>query len=402
MNLPKKGKSLLLLFLLCPNIASWARQASPLTLEEALILAEKQNLGIQAAKKRLAAAEALTGTAWNLGKTEVYRAQDENDIAENGVFNRVWGVRQRFEMPTVYSTSKNLLQAGQSQEEARLQLDMRALKKEVSLAFVNAQYWMELEGNYKYLDSLYSAFAVAASRRLETGESSLLEKLTAESKQKEIRLRSSEAKSEKSNAMIRLASLLGAEGEIQISANPVVLNSDLPQDLHPGLSWYEATKMQAKYQTQVEQQYLLPDVNVNLFRGTNLAAGSKIYPGFEVGVGIPLFFGAQAAKIKSGKLVQEQIGLEADNFQVRLENQLAVLQNKLAQQNQVIRYFEQEGMQLANQLEAQATRSFSEGEIDFLTYVHLIEDSRSIHLQSLEAKRDYLLTQLELIYFTIS
>jgi len=94
--------------------------------------------------------------------------------------------------------------------------------------------------------------------------------------------------------------------------------------------------------------------------------------------------------------------LEADNFQVRLENQLAVLQNKLAQQNQVIRYFEQEGMQLANQLEAQATRSFSEGEIDFLTYVHLIEDSRSIHLQSLEAKRDYLLTQLELIYFTTS
>jgi heavy metal efflux system protein len=267
---------------------------------------------------------------------------------------------------------------------------------------VSAQFWMELESNYKYLDSLYSAFAMAASRRLETGETSLLEKLTAESKQKEIGLRSSEAKSEKSNALMRLASLLGVEREIQISATPVELNSAMPQDLHPGLSWYEATKLQAKYQTQVEQQYLLPDVNVNLFRGTNLAAGSKIYPGFEVGVGIPLFFGAQAAKIKAGKLVQEQVGLEAANFQVRLDNQVAVLQNKLAQQSQVIRYFEQEGMHLANQLMEQAIRSFSEGEIDFLTYVQLLEDSRSIQVKYLEAKRDYLIHQLELIYLNPS
>jgi cobalt-zinc-cadmium resistance protein CzcA len=374
-----KGAALLILFLILPLASTWAQTSAGLTLEEALVLAEKQNLGIQAAQKRLAAAEALTGSAWNLEKTQVYHAQDQNDIAENGVFNRVWGVRQRFEMPTVYSTSKNLLQSGQSQEEARLQLDIQALKKEVSLAFVTAQYWMELEKNYGYLDSLYAAFSVAAKRRLETGEASLLEKLTAESKQKEIGLRSSEAKSEKSNALMRFSSLLGMEEEIQISSTPVVLNSGIPQDLHPGISWYEASKMQARYQTQVEQQYLLPDVNMNLFRGTNLAAGSKIYPGFEVGVGIPLFFGS-----------------------MRLDNQVAVLQKKLAQQSQVINYFEQEGMRLANQLQAQATRSFSEGEIDFLQYVQLIENSRSLRIQYLEAKRDYLINQLELIYLNPS
>ena len=397
-----KGAALLILFLILPLASTWAQTSAGLTLEEALVLAEKQNLGIQAAQKRLAAAEALTGSAWNLEKTQVYHAQDQNDIAENGVFNRVWGVRQRFEMPTVYSTSKNLLQSGQSQEEARLQLDIQALKKEVSLAFVTAQYWMELEKNYGYLDNLYAAFSVAAKRRLETGEASLLEKLTAESKQKEIGLRSSEAKSEKSNALMRLSSLLGMEEEIQISSTPVVLNSGIPQDLHPGISWYEASKMQARYQTQVEQQYLLPDVNMNLFRGTNLAAGSKIYPGFEVGVGIPLFFGSQAAKIRAGKLVQQQVNLEADNFQMRLDNQVAVLQMKLAQQSQVINYFEQEGMRLANQLQAQATRSFSEGEIDFLQYVQLIENSRSLRIQYLEAKRDYLINQLELIYLNPS
>ena len=396
-QLPKKVV-LILLFLLSPLAFSWAQEAKELTLEEALVLAEKQNLGIQAAQKRLAVAEALTGSAWNLEKTQVYHAQDQNDIAENGVFNRVWGVRQRFELPTVYRTSKNLLQSGQSQEEARLQLESRDLKKEVSLAFVTAQYWMELESNYAYLDSLYSAFSRAALRRIETGEASLLEKLTAESKQREIELRRSEAESEKLNALMRLASLLGLEEAVQISTNPVVLNSALVQEMHPGLSLYEASKMQAEYQTQMEKQYLLPDASVNLFRGTNLAAGSKIYPGFELGVGIPLFFGSQAAKIKAGKLFQQQLDLEADNFQLRLDNQVTVLKNKLEQQSRVINYYEEEGMRLANQLQAQAIRSFSEGEIDFLLFVQMIENSYSLRIQYVEAKRNYLVNQLELIY----
>ena len=85
-----------------------------------------------------------------------------------------------------------------------------------------------------------------------------------------------------------------------------------------------------------------------------------------------------------------------------MESQTFALQSTLDQQQAVIRYYESEGMQLANQLREQAIRSFAEGEIDFIQYVQLIENSQSLELQYLQAKRDYLLNQLELIYFTIS
>ena len=152
------------------------------------------------------------------------------------------------------------------------------------------------------------------------GDATLLEKLTAESKQKEIGLRKSEAQTEKKNALIQLASLIKweGEGELTISSKPVVLAHENSQEGHPGISWYEAGKQQALFQTRVEQQAFLPDVKLNLFQGTNLAAGSKIYPGFEVGLGIPLFFGAQSAKVKSSKSVQQQLELESVNFQSRL------------------------------------------------------------------------------------
>jgi cobalt-zinc-cadmium resistance protein CzcA len=404
-SLPKKG-ALVLLFVLAPLAFSWAQDTKELTLEEALTRAEKQNPLLQASQKRLESVQAMTGTAWNLGRTEVYHAQDQNDIAENGVFNRVWGIRQGLEFPSVYATQKNYLKAGQRQEEARLELDVRALKKEVSSVYVQAQYWMELEKRFDYLDSLYVSFARAASRRLETGDATLLEKLTAESKQKEIELRKSEAQSEKKKALIQLASLIQweseGEGELTISSKPVILADVNSQEGHPGISWYEAGKQQALFQTRVEQQAFLPDVKVNLFRGTNLAAGSKIYPGFEVGLGIPLFFGAQSAKVKSSKSVQQQLELEAVNFQSRLESQSRALQSTLAQQLSVIQYYDTEGKQLGDQLREQAIRSFAEGEIDFIQYVQLIENSQSLDLQYLQAKRDYLLNQLELIYFTIS
>jgi cobalt-zinc-cadmium resistance protein CzcA len=403
--LPNKG-ALVLLFLLAPLAFSWAQDTKELTLEEALTRAEKQNPLLQASQKRLESVQALTGTAWNLGRTEVYRAQDQNDIAENGVFNRVWGIRQGLEFPSVYATQKNYLKAGQRQEEARLELDVRALKKEVSRTFIQAQYWMELEKRFDYLDSLYVSFARAASRRLETGDATLLEKLTAESKQKEIELRKSEAQSEKKKALIQLASLIQweaeGEGELTISSKPVVLADVNSQEGHPGISWYEAGKQQALFQTRVEQQAFLPDVKVNLFRGTNLAAGSKIYPGFEVGLGIPLFFGAQSAKVKSSKSLQQQWDWEAVNFQSRLESQSRALQSTLAQQLSVIQYYETGGKLLGDQLREQAIRSFAEGEIDFLHYVELIENSQSLEIQYLQAKRDYLLNQLELIYLTIS
>ena len=399
--LPKKVV-LVLLFLLSPLAFSWAQEAKEMTLEEALSIAEKQNPLLQASQKRLESVQALTGTAWNLGRTEVYHAQDQNNIAENGVFNRVWGIRQGLEFPSIYATQKNFLKAGQRQEEARLEMDVRALKKQVSAVFVQAQYWMELEKRLDYLDSLYVSFARSAARRLETGDATLLEKLTAESKQKEIGLRKSEAQTEKKNALIQVASLIQWEGELTISSKPVSLAHVNSQEGHPGISWYEAGKQQALFRTRVEQQAFLPDVKLNLFQGTNLAAGSKIYPGFEVGLGIPLFFGAQSAKVKSSKSVQQQLELEAVNFQSRLESQSRALQATLAQQLAVIQYFETEGKQLASQLREQAIRSFAEGEIDFIQYVQLIENSQSLELQFLQAKRDYLLNQLELIYFTIS
>lgn len=403
-NTPRKSSikfskaGMLLLPMVLGSLATFGQTASELTLTEALELAEKQNVGIQAAKKRMEAADAQIGTAWSLGKSELYYKEDQNDIAENGVYNRVWGVRQSLDFPTVYGAQKSFLRAGFEQETANFSLQLRSLKKEVSAAFVTAQYWQSLERNYQYLDSLYGAFAYAAERRQATGESNLLEKLTAQSKKREITLKLIEAEGNKKIAVDQLKQLINLEGEISLSLEEVELAAPTALENHPGKNWYEAAKLQSFYQTQIQKQTLLPNINLDLFRGTNPGAEAKIYPGFEIGVGIPLFFGSQAAKIRASKIAQDQISWESVDFQNRLETRFSNFQRRKAQLQQALEYYEKEGNLLAQQLQQQAMVSFKEGEIDFLQYVQLIENSRQITVQYLQSKLDFQLNELELLY----
>lgn len=397
-TIPKTALTLLVLFIGMSFPAFSQSEVQKLSLDQALVIAQEQNLGILAAQKSLQSATARTQSAWNIDKTQVYYGFDKNDIAENGIYNRVVGVRQSFAFPSVYSAQKNVLQALEMQESARLQLSSRMLKKDVSQAFVTALYWQELEQNYIFLDSLYGEFTRAATRRLETGESNLLEKLTAQSKQREISLKKSESLRNIETSKNLLRQLLNIDGDFDLVGDDLNLSNQGDLENHPALLLYQSAYLQAESQTKVDRRMLLPDMNVDIFRGTNPEPGAIVYPGFQAGVGIPLFFGSQSAKVKAGKFQQEQILYESEAFKQKLETNYSKIQASIAQNQLVIQYYESEGLTLSTQLREQAIRSFKEGEIDFFQYVQLIENSRSITLQYLQAKLDYQLNQLELIY----
>jgi cobalt-zinc-cadmium resistance protein CzcA len=225
-----------------------------------------------------------------------------------------------------------------------------------------------------------------------------LEKLTADSKQKEISLKEADAIRNLEELKDKLRQLLNIEGELELSEEEIYLEEKADPAAHPGLLLYESEYLEVENQTKVERRTMLPDVSVDVFRGTNPGADAKVYPGFQAGIGIPLFFGSQTAKVKAGKLEQEQIMLESEAFKQQLQTTYSKTESSLTQNKQVVDYFESEGLALSVQLRDQAIRSFEEGDIDFLQYVHLIENSRNITLQYLQAKLDYQLNQLELIY----
>ncbi|WP_425637648.1 CusA/CzcA family heavy metal efflux RND transporter [Algoriphagus yeomjeoni] len=375
-------------------------QQTPLTLEQAVEIGMERNLNLQAESKSLEMANAKIGQGWNLDKTNVYYSEDRNDIAENGIFNRKWGISQTLAFPTLYGAQKNALEAGAEMQLSQLELQKRKLKGEISKGFIEVKYWQDLIENYNYLDSLYAEFSRAATRKFETGESNYLEKLTADGKRQEIGLKKSEANENYLMALDHLKLLLNWEGDLQLAEEEITLDTSLMQDwsTHPGVEYYESAVSQSGYQIQSEKRKLLPEITMDVFRGTNPGANAKVYPGFHAGLSIPLFYGAQKANVQSSEFQQQKIQLEAEHYRNQLENRAQQLQRQLDQNIRVITYYEEEGKTLSLQILEQAQRSYQEGEIDFLQYVQLMENSRTITLNYLQSKFAYQQTILEINY----
>lgn len=373
---------------------------SPMTLDMAMERALQQNVSLQAVRKSLEVAEARSKSAWTVDKTEVYIGEDRNDIAENGDYNRRIGLRQRFEFPSVYAAQKGALEAQASARSAEIDIREMELKKEVSQNFVQAVYWESLVEIYSHLDSLYGEFARASRRKFETGDTNLLEKLTGEAKQKEIALKRTEASRNWDIALNQLRLLLNWSGPLALQPSEVSL-SQVNSGLHPSLAWYQANQDLAENQVKLEKRYLLPEIVLDYSRGTNPSPNASVYPAFQAGIGIPLFFGSQNAKIKAGRILQEQIGLESQAFSQKLETRKGNIQKSLAQNRQVIEFYESEGKILSQQIMDNASKSYREGEIDFLQYVQLLENSNSLRLQYLQSKLAYELNLIEINYLTL-
>ena len=401
---PKANKGLALLLFLAGLTGFQELNAQevsdPITLEMALERAMQENISIQAARKSLEVAEARSKSSWTVDKTEVYYGFDQNDIAENGDYNRRIGLRQRFDFPSLYGAQKGVLEALSSAKLAEVEIREMELKKEVSQVFVQAVYWQKLEEIYSRLDSLYGKFARASRRKFETGDTNLLEKLTGESKQKEISLKRAEAIQNREIAMNQLRQLLNWSGPLTLLPSELDLEQ-ADEGLHPNLAWYQANQDLAESQVKLEKRTLLPDIVLDYSRGTNPSPNATVYPAFQAGIGIPLFFGSQSAKVKAGKIHQEQIGLESRAFSQKLDTRRESLEKSLAQNLQVIEFYENEGKVLSEQILDTASRSYQEGEIDFLQYVQLLENSSSLTLQYLESKLAYELNLLEIHYLTL-
>jgi len=396
----KPGKtSLLLLFLIgIPFLGN--SQEKPLTIEHAIQISLKNNKGLKASAARVQQNEQLIGTAFNLDKTQVYYQYDESNLAENRQPLNVWGVSQNIQFPTIYGAQRKVQKGKAALSQQQFALDRRLIAKEVSKAYYNVLYWQNTIKNYAYLDSLYCQFTYASNRRYEVGETNYLEKLTAESKQKEIEILLKQGLENVHKSHLELKQWM------QTDSAYVIPNQEFPKlqlqspDLenHPGIGYYQNLQDLSEASLSLERQKLLPDLQVSLFQGTNNFENAKTYQGFQVGMAFPLWFGNHKAKINAAKTETQIVQDEFDNYKSTLKIHYQSLLSDLLKYEEGITYYENQGKTLAKELFSNAEKAFTNGEINFLQYVQLLENAKNIERNYLENLLQYNNTVLEANY----
>lgn len=393
--------ALVLMFLLVLPFAGHSQEQS-LSAEQVVEMAMENSNFLKASANKVNQSEQLVGSAFNLDKTQVYYGYDENNIAENGLPIRVLGISQNFQFPTIYGAQRKVKKQKVALTTQQYKLNERILTKEVYKAYYRAVYANNLVRQYMYLDSLYAQFAKAARKRYEVGETNLLEKLTAETKQKEVSIALAQAKEEVNKASAVLNQWVQSDSLIVVSENELSRLSLLELNIadHPGMLYYESVENLAKTSLSLERQKLFPDLQVSVFQGTNNGANARNYNGFQIGVAVPLWFGANKSKINAAKTETMIVANEFENYKIQLQSNYNTLLSDLKKYQETVDYYENTGKTLSKELTTTASKAFHNGEIDFLQYVQLMENAKNIEINYLQNLNQYNQTVLELNYLT--
>ena len=377
-------------------------QKKPLTKEELLPIALKNNAGLKASDLKVQEAEALIASAFNFNKTQIYYNYDENNLTLTDEPLRIFGIQQDFLFPTVYFSEKKLKKANYDIEASTYGIQKKELTRKITSSYYQYLYTKKKEDLLRHLDSLYQNFARIAQRRFELGETNYLEKITATSKQKQIGIQLEKAIRETTVAYGDLTKRVQADSAIAVTIIPI---NKIPLN-EPNLEnsiesqYYQNRIAFSQAERKYENQRLLPDITLEYFQGSTPNLDGSLN-GYQLGLKIPLFFSGQSSKIKASKIAAEIAEQQSKEYNILLKARYQELMAQYDAHKKALEYYEQEGTLLSDEILKTANLSFKSGEIDFFQYIQSIENAYELKLDYLNSLNQYNQTVTQINYLTL-
>ncbi|MCL2596833.1 MAG: CusA/CzcA family heavy metal efflux RND transporter [Paludibacter sp.] len=369
-------------------------------LENIINTALKNNKGIESAQLQSQQAKANINSAFSFDKTSVYYGYDQNNIAIDNLPLKVWGISQNFSFPTVYASQYKINKSEWKIAQNSYEIARNKLAMNVSLVYEKIVWIQQREKLYSHLDSMYSEFSRAGSRKFELGETNYLEKITAEAKSKMVHTSLTKIAQEKKGAYQQLMSLLQTQDAVIVTNdNMEIIN--IPAD---NKVWnlyqnnIENTSALYRSRLNLERNNWFPDINLEYFRGSNALMNGSMY-GFQVGLSFPIFFSGNIAKNRAAKFDYMQWEAQRKNREALMNSFVDQKKSELEQKYESIRYYNESGKMLSDEIIKTAEMSYRNGEIDFFQYIQSLENAVNIQLDYLDNLLQYNQAYLELHYF---
>lgn len=366
-----------------------------ISLGAAIDTALKNNLTVKNEKLKAAWQQQLIQTATSIPKANL---STEAGQINSGYTDTKFGITQSFSFPTVYTKQKNLLTEEWKSSLLNIAVREAELKRSVTQVFYSILLLQEKRKLLVRADSNYAEFLRKATLRLEKGEANILEKTTAETQRGNIYLQLKALQEEMELLHIQLRLLLNTTE--QPEPESVSLKVPVPAGMdsgklsgHPLLTILQQQKIAATANTELEKARLLPDLNIGYsnasIRGVgadNIVYGSGTrFSSALIGIGIPIFAGSQKAKISSSRAYER---IAETNYQLQLqtlESQYRTAVTQYLAGVQSVAYFEKTALPNASLITQTANKQFLNGEINYLDWVMLSNQSIVIENSYLDA-----------------
>jgi len=388
------------LFLLFLQVNHVNGQSQELTLNKAIDIALQNNLEYQSYKLKLEQNKVLKSSAFAFDNLQLFYGYDQNNVAENGYPLNIIGIEQSLNFPTVYTSQYKVNKTAVTLSEKELENHRLLLIKEVSQKYYEISYMQNKEYYYKYLDTLCLSLTKEVEKKHKTGSASNLELLNVMAKHQQILLSIDHLGHDLSIAYRKLAVLMNDNSPIVIPRiEPAqMFVSNLPLKNNPGVQYKRLETQMQEDLLKVEKNRLLPDITLSYYSGTNKYASSRNYPGYQIGLSIPLFYWGQKSKIEAGKIAISISKNAEENYLIYLKMRREELMNEIRKLRKSLNYFATTGKKLSDEIIQNAKEEYDSQNIDMYQYVQSIENAITIEMEHLDWLSKYNNIVLELNY----
>ena len=225
----------------------------------------------------------------------------------------------------------------------------------------------------------------------------MLEKVMAETQSGQVAMQLGLLKNELEVSLLRFRLLLNTVNILVPSMDVIKLeysgSAAAGMEEHPQAKWYMQQQRISAQNTKLERSKLLPDLVLGYsnqsMQGTG--ADNRFYSGASRfgsvygGIGIPLFFGSQKARISSAKTLEQIAG---NNYQQTLHSLNSEYQQALKEyeaQQKALAYFESVALKNAETITNTADKQFADGGINYLEWALLVNNATTIQNNYIEA-----------------
>lgn len=374
-----------------------------MTLLQCFQLADRQNLALQSGRKAVEKAQVMQGTAWDLDKTEIAFSQNP---ASSGDTDNGLTFSQSIEFPTVYTARRGQLKAETQAEKSRLNVTSQQLRLEIANVYYAMLYQTHRLQILLQQDSVIQRYCDVAGKRYKAGEARQLEFLSADRMRNDNRLEMTKVKNEAENLQMALMALLNTTMPVVPAADNLVISQSSPMN---AVFNYQQTA-DAQYQKDLisaldkevkcaktgyapslslalRSQLLIDSWDPYHINRQRFTEGN--FFGFEVTVGVPLFYGATKAKVKAAQKDREVALLAMQQEQREKERDYKQGYNRLQNAIKRMEYYSGENMAKAKDIERLSTLEYENGEISYVEYASALQEAIDMRLKLAEVVNEY-------------
>lgn len=374
-----------------------------LSIADCIHRVSKMNPDVMIAYAEADKARMLQSTAFDIDKTELSLSQDPTS---GGSPDNALTISQSFDFPTVYTARHRYLKSQTIAQNANARIEQLNAERDVVIAYYDLVYALRVCDILAKQDSVYARFLQIAKARQSAGATSRLELINAQRAVDDGLIKRQSAHARHLMAMAELQRLIATDSIICPTDSVLTPIADLPTTT---IFNFEQTSVADAYKAQTEmskksfllaRQMFLPQLSIGLrqqllikpFNPYNISreAFSKgSFMGFEIGIGIPLFWGSTRAKAKAARRDVEIQQMREQNAKIKMQAEYQNAMSEYRRASLALDYYHKQGATQAEEMTRLSQASYEAGEIGYVEYLQNQTTAFNLLIEQANAIKSY-------------